>query len=315
MTPVRHILCPIDFSEFSSASLHHAARLACWHGAQLHGLHVVQSLPTMWHLPPRLEPLAGIPMVRLHDEIDRVLAAARECGVATMSHVAEGGAAAHILDHAKRHHIDLIVMGTHGRSGLRRLVLGSVAEAVVRKAPCPVMTVRPSEAPVSDGAPFRRVLCPVDFSPTSNAAVAHALALAPSMEAYVTILHVVEAYYPGLLLQQSHWSDEAYAQALGDHARQRLQDVAIPPDVQARGLARTVLATGDVSQEILREAYDINADLIVIGVHRRSAVEASLFGSHANDIIRHAGCPVMTFTPGAAGTVEPRDVRELLAGI
>src|SRR5262245_24944090 len=141
MVEFRQILCPVDFSESSGRALAHAAALARWYDAQLIVLHIV---PTFEPMPVRGdfgEPLHFVtPMSR--DEVvadmTRLLNLAAVSPRATP--VAEAGEPrATIIDHALSHHADLIVMGTHGRRGFKRLLLGSVTEAVLREAPCPVL--------------------------------------------------------------------------------------------------------------------------------------------------------------------------------
>ena len=115
-------------------------------------------------------------------------------GITIEAAVREGSAAAEILDQAAGMKADLLVIGTHGRSGFERLVLGSVAEKVLRKASCPVMTVpkRLPDAMPTGPVVYNRILCPVDFSESSLHALKYAISMAKEADGRLTVLHVVE---------------------------------------------------------------------------------------------------------------------------
>jgi nucleotide-binding universal stress UspA family protein len=143
MVPIRDILVPIDWSESSGHAFHLAAALARDHDAQLLLLYVLPLPAVMYGPPPE-----GF-LEHMLDELRRIKPADPKVDVRYL--VAEGNPAAAILRAARESHSDLIVMGTHGRTGLTRLVMGSVAEEVVRKAPCPVLTVRADGHPGPGG--------------------------------------------------------------------------------------------------------------------------------------------------------------------
>ena len=148
MIDLRRILLPTDFSKFSDNALTYAIAFAEKFGAELHLLHVVQDLALF--MPPDVVTVpAMVPLDQLntaaHDAINR-LVREHNLGRFTLHHeVREGNPFTEIVRYAKDHDIDLIIMGTHGRGGLAHVLLGSVSEKVVRKAPCPVLTVRHPE--------------------------------------------------------------------------------------------------------------------------------------------------------------------------
>lgn len=156
MQPITQILVPIDFSSQSEAALQYAVDLAKRYGASLHLLHAYQvpsyALPGAYIVPDKNE------MARLVNGLKLQLEAAKRDALAEGATSVEatllpGGAALTILDFARERAFDLIVMGTHGRTGLKHLLIGSTAESVVRTAPCPVFTVRsPAEAPNVEAA-------------------------------------------------------------------------------------------------------------------------------------------------------------------
>ncbi|OPY00542.1 MAG: hypothetical protein A4E61_01982 [Syntrophorhabdus sp. PtaB.Bin184] len=141
----KKILCPVDFSEFTKDVITCAADISKQYGAELHVLHVIPNLTYFTPYESFLTPENLVAMEKnIQDEVDRdfkkVLG---EVGIDVRKVVRTGVAFVEIIDYAKTEGIDLIVMGTHGRSGIEHILIGNVAEKVVRKSPCPVMTIRP----------------------------------------------------------------------------------------------------------------------------------------------------------------------------
>jgi len=141
----KKILCPVDFSEFTKDVVAYAADISRQYGAELHVLHVIPNLTYFTPYESFLTPENLVAMEKnIQDEVDRdfkeVLSAV---DIDVRKVVRTGVAFVEIIDYAKTEGIDLIVMGTHGRSGIEHILIGNVAEKVVRKSPCPVMTIRP----------------------------------------------------------------------------------------------------------------------------------------------------------------------------
>jgi nucleotide-binding universal stress UspA family protein len=191
------------------------------------------------------------------------------------------------------------VMGTHGTSGFEHLLLGSVTERVLRKAPCPVLTV-PPRAQATSQLPFRRVLCAVDFSDSSLAALDLAFSLAQEAEAALTLLHVIE--WPWTEPPPPRLADlpPEQAAALAEYRRYLVKSASdrlnalVPDSVRDRCQPASRIAHGKSYAEILRVASADGADLIVMGIHGRNAVDLMLFGSTTNQVVRRATCPVLT---------------------
>jgi nucleotide-binding universal stress UspA family protein len=188
-----------------------------------------------------------------------------------------------------------VIVGTHGRSGFERLMLGSVTEKVLRKASCPVMTVpRGSEDADTDPSRlFKRILCAVDFTESSMHALRHALSIAQEADATLTVVHVIEIPADGHEMPVL----DGYVAKAQDAARARLAS-AIPEDARAYCTIDTVMPIGKAYREILRVADDRKANLLVIGVHGRGAVDRMLFASTAQQLVRMASCPVLTLRKG-----------------
>jgi nucleotide-binding universal stress UspA family protein len=227
----------------------------------------------------------------LEDRVRDWLAPAHSTGLQTDVLIDEGSPAACILEHAASLPANLIVMGTHGRGGFERLVLGSVAEKVLRKAKCPVMTV-PPPAVATSKLPFAHLLCPVDFSDSSIAALGFAFSLAQESNARLTLLHAFE--WP---------SDEASARRVLETSEFHRQwevetrhqlEALIPDDVRNWCTPEPKLAFGKAYQQILGLAAREHVDLIVMGVQGRNALDLTLFGSTTNQVVRQASCPVLT---------------------
>ena len=293
MVRIREILCPSDFSEASRHALAHAAVIARWFEARVTGLHV---MPTpIAAPPPMLAALAeATPVVwsyqTAEEELRGWLMPATNAGLRTRWLVSEGNVVHAILEQARSGGADLIVMGTHGLSGFERFLLGSVTEKVLRKAPCPVLTVPPT-AETAARVPYTRLLCPVDFSESSLAALQMALSFAKEADAALTILHVFD--WPADEDRIVERFDAAeFRRVVEADAQQHLASLV---DDEARTWCKpsTAVASGKPYRRIL-EAAAHDTDLIVMGVHGRNPLNRALFGSTTNQVVRHAACPVLT---------------------
>jgi nucleotide-binding universal stress UspA family protein len=198
-----------------------------------------------------------------------------------------------ILLHAHSRRSDLIVLGTHGRTGLDRLRAGSVAERVARQAACPVLVVPVPPAGAGDevSGSFRNVVCPIDFSDASGAGLEQALRVVDQDGGQLTLMHVVA---PLDLTEVSryayHFTVPEYGRRLQRDAWQRLQDI-VPADLRTTNRLRARVVSGAPADGIARVAREIEADLIVMGVTSRGPVGRTLFGSTAVRVMGSAGRP------------------------
>jgi nucleotide-binding universal stress UspA family protein len=289
MIRITQILCPVDFSEISRHALDHAAAIARWYEARLTLLYVFANLPTM-DLPPLV--LEDADRERLMDDLRR-MAAAIPRDVPIEFRIEEAGYVhEEILAQLGATHADLLVLGTHGRSGFQRLFLGSVTEKVIRKAPCPTLVVPPRAPDVPASAPiqFRRILCAVDFSESSLDALAYAITMAEEADARLTLLHVVEL--PPVLVEEPALDLPRVREAAAVDARRRLHEL-IPEQARTYCTVETTVVEGRAYREILRHATERRSDLIVMGVHGRGATDLLVFGSTTHHVIRASTCPVL----------------------
>lgn len=300
MIEMKRILCPIDFSDFSRHALDHVVALARWYESDITVFHayLIPVPPVLFSgvpVPPPLEP----PPQQLHQqvmgELVRFAEAAKLSGARVSVEARAGGAVEGILATSKSLPADLIVMGTHGRSGLDRLVVGSTTEKVLRKASCPVLTVPPpvSEAPAQAPVLFERILCAVDFSDGSMKAFAYALSLAQEADAQLLIVHVIEGLPERAAQMFERFDLSKYEQALTGDALGRLQR-AIPDEARTWCRPEAIVGKGKAYEEILRVARERDAHLIVMGVHSRNPLDLMLFGSTTHHVVRQAICPVLT---------------------
>lgn len=296
MIEFKQIICPVDFSESSVRAIAYAAALARWYDAQLSVLHVVPTFESMQVRGDLVEPVRVVtpmPREQVLEEMGRSLNLAALSPRATP--IAEAGdPQATIVDQALAKKADLIVMGTHGRRGVKRLLLGSVTEAVLREAPCPVLTVPPhAPAAVSEEVTFKRILCPIDFSPSALQALGFALDLARQADGRVTLFRVVEWLAEEEPRASTHFNVPEYRRYMVDDAQERLRNLVAEESRTWVDIA-DVVVFGRAYREILRAAETKPADLIVMGAQGRGGIGLALFGSTTQQVVRGATCPVLT---------------------
>ena len=304
MIEIREILCPIDFSDFSRRALDHAVTIARWYGSRITLLHVCNVLPVAAYAPGRATPPStqvlctdrDALMTAVHQFADAEVGSS----VPITCEIGEGNVADAILAKARTPSTDLIVIGTHGRSGFERVVLGSVTNKVLRRSECPVLSVPRNVPEVVPMPPtlFTQIVCAVDFSDCSMRALAYAMSLAQEADAHLTLTHVIEL--PPEIPLDLHETMSGGPRSLREYVavaqsdrRERLEQ-AVPDDVRAYCHVDTVLATGKPHREILRVATERSADLIVLGVHGRGAVDRLFFGSTTEHVVKQASCAVLT---------------------
>ena len=288
MLRIQQVLLPTDRTAWSETVFAHAARYARDHGATLHVLTVSTGRDAEEWEPVTAPPADADAFTnRLHE------AAADAVGfdVVHADHTAPSVSRG-ILDYAERIDADLIVMATHGRRGVDHALIGSIAEAVVRRSPCPVLTVRPT-AEHTETSPHR-VLVPVDLSVHARRALAYAREIVEGTQAEVHLVHVVQSY-------PNYGAVDAppAAESLTDAERQAAED-------ELRGLVGEVVGDdlpvslhveavlGNPALVVLDLAERLDIDLMVLGSHGRSGIRRFWLGSVTEKVVQLAPCPVFT---------------------
>jgi nucleotide-binding universal stress UspA family protein len=280
---VKSILIPTDFSELAGLALEYAVALGRCFSSKLTLLYADPFLPPPHFTMGQMEDIAS--------SLERSKAAARAMlQEYASSHipvelsreviVREGLAVNSIIEVAEELEADLIVMGTHGRSGVSRFMLGSVTERVLRETSGPVLSVR-GRSRVSDGAflPVKHVVCPVNYTETSKKALRYAAQLAQCFQAELSVLHVMEP------ADASSRENKAAMEKLCNW---------IPEEVRQHCQLQEALSEGEAAEQILNSAHQNNCDLIVLGSQHKKFFDSAVIGTTTVRVTRHAPCPVLT---------------------
>lgn len=293
MLNIKNILVTTDLAEDGRWPLRYGWTLAARFGAELHVFYA-----DVLHGPLHGTANAGRSeaeiLTQLDDLTERIAESDREGSRVPVRRVVERSVypAPAILNYAETHDVDLIVMGTHGRRGVSRLVLGSVAEEVVREATCAVLTLRRPEGEVPDHLDVDSILVPFDFSAHAENALAHAKEMAAAFGARIDLLHVVEerlhpAFY-GITVQSIYDVDPNIEQKSIDHMANVYAALG-GADVRATYEARA----GSAAREIVQYADEVGASLILMGTHGLTGLDHFLLGSTTERVLRRADAPVL----------------------
>jgi nucleotide-binding universal stress UspA family protein len=309
--PFRKILNPVYFDETSPAALEYAQHFAQRNDGTIYLLHVV---PTdEFHLLRKVyRPEQGggadvrwaekVAREKLQELAQEHLGGIRYELVTRLSSDPATG----ILEAEKELGADLVVMATHGRTGIAHLILGSVAEKVVRESRCPIFTTHRGEG-LSGVELFQKVLVPVDIAERSVVALTHARRIAEQFNGAVYPLHIVPTEESELLLRdvyQAREGERANLVVAEKVARQKLEELARE---QLSGVRyETVLhVSGDPARTILEVEKDVGADLLVMATHGFTGLFHLLLGSLTEKMVREAACPVLSIRQSAEGPPRP----------
>lgn len=278
---LKRILWTTDFSAASQASLPHAIALARRYESTIYLAHVFVPHPYPMVSPeamPYVEDIRRGNSTRLTDlaESDQLRSIPHEVLLG------QGEVAEEVNAMVREHQIDLLVLATHGRRGLRRFLLGSVAEEVWRTAECPVLTVGPHamNRPAEEIA-LRQILYPTDLSAESFAAAPYALSFALEYGSGLSVLHVVPT------------AIRASARLLARAFRDELKEI-FPSETAPWCEPECIVESGDAAETILRVARERDADLIVLGVRSPEALAKQHISNVAYPVVAGADCPVLT---------------------
>lgn len=297
----RNILVATDFSEPSRRAVCEALALAGQHHAQLSVIHVLH--PHRRRGDFENPPEADGERIAAEKQIEELLDELRpqeRVGV----WIKQGDAAPQVLSAIEEQAVDLLVMGTRGRGGLRKLALGSVADELLRVAPCPVLTIGPQAevAAFSRGARFHHILFATDFGKGSTKALPLALALARTEQAQLILLHMIppipsssaslSAYAPATAAadEVTEWEGTYHKRAL-----KQLKD-CLPAETGLTQEVKYVVGTDFLTEGILNASAKFKVDLIVMGANRTASAKmaAHIPWAAVHEVLRDAPCPVLT---------------------
>jgi nucleotide-binding universal stress UspA family protein len=297
---IKDILFATDFSEVSEAALPYVTALSLRYGSTVHLAHVLPEATFV--RPSPIDPaLFGSIYEQAHsgaqEKMQRLSDRLR--GFPHQTYVRHGKVYDVLSEIIREQEIDLLVVGTHGRTGLGKLVIGSVAEGIFRQAPCPVLTVGPRAAAAERVVEtrhdhelppaqikFQQILYATDFKPDSAQTVSYAISLAREFQARLTLLHVIEDY--------------------GDHLHERPGPIdlalrklegLVPDEAGLRYRPEMLAEFGVPAELILQTAAENNSDLIILGVRAAAshlAAATHLTGATAHKVVVGASCPVLT---------------------
>lgn len=288
---LNRILFTTDFSDYAERALPYAVGLARHYGGTVFLAHAIPPEPRrpmpLEPMPPELDELR----YQAEHAMDTFVRSAPLASVRYDVVLEKGETELVFQEMVKKHGIDLVVIATHGRAGLKKLLLGSVAEEIFRSVSCPVLTIGP-EVTHNDLAAgkLRQVIYASDLSGASLHALPFAFALAADYGAFLTCLHLMEdlATIPVY-----------YRERTMRDAREELEKL-MPAGAGLACEPQIIVGTGDPAEKILQLAGDLNADLVVMGARHQGSVRltAHLPWACTHKVICHATCPVLTVRAG-----------------
>ena len=281
---IHNVLIATDFSRQSTSALNYGLNFA--HRYSAHS-EIVYVLPADEYALAGPEALTAAKDAARRDVLELKAMLRRshafEEGVDYRVSMIEGSAADCLLERARQKSVDLIVVGTHGRGGMGKIILGSVAEKVFRHSRVPVLTIGPHIRRSAESGGPHCILAPCDLTPRSHPAVEFACALAKEHNSQLTLLHVIGQPNEGMRLDP-----ERVRQGIREELAQIVRKHADGVDVYYR------IESGKIASTILDKATELNADLIVLGVRPSSGLLDRFMWPIAYELVREAACPVLT---------------------
>jgi nucleotide-binding universal stress UspA family protein len=275
-----NILFATDFSKHSNVALPFALSIAHKYNSKLFPVHVIAP-PPLGNFPTiEMQALAAQSVREAHEYVKHI--ESRLAGVPHETLVKKGDIWDELSSVTKEKNIDLIVLGTHGRAGVSKLLIGSVAERIFRQSSCPVLTVGPNVAGEPKSiADIHTILCPIDFTAESLAAFPYAVSLAQENQARLYLMHVVPA--PVLEYEESALMS-------------RLKSL-VPPEANLWCEPKAFVESGDAGERILEQAEELGIDLIILGIRPVSTLAGTrthLGMATAYKVVSRAICPVLS---------------------
>jgi nucleotide-binding universal stress UspA family protein len=302
---LQRILCATDLSDISHQAIAHGITLAHEFEARLIVCHCI-------HLPaPSIYGEAYLaPEEHLNRDMDfahkRIAELMEGHAVDWEPRVLVGHAAEEITRVAKDETVDITLAATQGRRVLKRMLLGSVTERLMRTLPCPLLVIPAADGGASQGMPqadlrFKRILVGCDFSPDADLAFQHALSMAQEFQAELHLMHVIETPLYTETLKPVFAHRPASTVMIRDFLQSKIEGL-VPEEARHWCQPVTVLEEGQPYIQLLRYAEDHEIDLIVLGVRGHGLIDTMFVGSTTDRVLRRSNCPVLSVCPQSRGT-------------
>jgi nucleotide-binding universal stress UspA family protein len=289
----KKILCATDFSEQSNRTIPYGVAIAREFDAVLYVCHVIDLSALTLYGEFQIDPVGQ--QGRVQDEAEQQLARMPGLeGVSWEPLIGMGQPAAEIGRIVEEKGVDLVIASTRGHSGLKRLILGSVTQRLMRILPCPVLAVQdPEEGFIAKAAPgirLKKILVGCDFSADSDLALQYGLSLAQEFQADLHLVHVMEPpVYPEFLTPAEQTQDMVRT----DLVKEKL-DGLVPQDARNWCSPKTAILRGQAYEELVAYAMTQNMDMIVMGTRGYGAVKTLFMGSTTDRVVRRSPCPVLS---------------------
>ena len=318
---IETVLVPTDFSDESLKAVAYARALLNYfpgivHLVYVHDIDFAYAVPALLTSSPLI---SGAEVEqRLRKDLNKLAKQFELPGSTAERHVRTGRAYRQICEVASKVRAELIVIATHGRTGLRRLMLGSTAERVVQHAPCPVLVVRERERDFLDRGKGKSaaqttlhiagILVPIDFSDSSREGLLYAISFARRFGANLILLHAIQVQ-PFIPAQGHTVHERMPAPGVIERAA-RLRARKFIKQIDFAGVTYEMeIQSGQPAQEICRFAEAANVELIITSTHGQTGLAHALIGSTAEHVVRYAHCPVLVVPTKEASAQRQRDVK------
>lgn len=297
---IKNIICTTDLSEFSNQAIPLGVALAKEFDAKLHLCHVFHSDPYTSYEDVMVDTQEKIRRIATDYAFEKLKQMIGEVEVNWEPLVTVGGVAEEIERITKEKCGDIVISATQGRSGVPRLIMGSVTGRLMRTLPCPLLSVQGTGKDLVDQEKqdirLRRILVGCDFSPDSNLAFQYALSLAQEFQSEIHLVHVIEPPVYKDLFKSAVEPGEKMRQDLRIQLNQKLNQM-IPEEIRNWCTPSTLLLAGSPHEELTKYGVLNDMDLIVLGVRGHGLAETLLVGSTTDRVIRKASCPVLSVRP------------------
>lgn len=303
---LKNIMCLTDLSQFSNQTIDYGMALAKEFESRLYLCHVVDIPSMALYAEAHIDPMEQQNQIISHAETT-LGDLTRGENIDWHPLISVGPTVSEISRLVEEKNIDLVISASHGRSGLKRLVLGSVTEELMRTISCPMLVIRgPEQATLQpETAKFRlkKIMVGCDFSSDSTLALRYALSFAQEFEAELHLVHVMEPTAYQNLSTTVKDAEKSYQIELKELLTKKVDNL-VPEDARNWCFPKTALLDGRADEKIVEYAKQNNIDLIVLGVRGHGLVETFFLGSTTDRVARQASCPVLSVRPISTGRFE-----------